>query len=144
MSTSMKTMEINLTRTIPATPAEVYDAWLDPQCPVNPFHGAKRLVFEPKVGSLYHFAHMQGEVERPHYGRFDVLEPGSRIRMTWMSNHTRGLESVVTVTFKPKGEGTLLTLNHANLPDDEMGRAHDDGWKYFIGLLEQRFATARA
>ena len=144
MSTPTKTMEITLTRTIAAAPAEVYDAWLDPHCPVNPFHGSHRLVFEPRAGSLYHFVHMQGDVERPHYGRFDVLERGSRIQMTWMSNHTRGLESVVTVTFKPDGADTLHTLRHANLPDDEMGRAHDGGWKHFVGLLEQRFATARA
>jgi len=25
-----------------------------------------------------------------------------------------------------------------------MGRAHEGGWQHFIGLLEQRFATARA
>ena len=142
--TPLKTMEITLTRTIAATPVEVYEAWLDPKSPVNPFHGAKRLVFEPKVGALYHFTHMQDSIERPHYGRFEALERGAKIQMTWMSNHTRGLESIVTVTFKAKGGETLLALRHANLPADEMGRAHDGGWKHFIGLLEQRFATARA
>lgn len=142
--TPLKTLEITLTRTIAATPGEVYEAWLDPKSPVNPFHGAKRLVFEPKVGALYHFTHMQDDIERPHYGRFEALERGAKIQMTWMSNHTRGLESIVTVTFKAKGGETLLTLRHANLPADEMGRAHDEGWKHFVGLLEQRFATARA
>ena len=144
MSKPMKTMELNINRSIAATPAEVYDAWLDPNSPVNPFNGAKKVVFDPRVGALYHFTHMQGEVERPHYGRFEELQRGARIRMTWMSNHTRGLESIVTVTFKAKGEDTLLTLKHANLPDDDMGAAHDEGWKHFMGLLEQRFATARA
>jgi uncharacterized protein YndB with AHSA1/START domain len=142
MSKPMKTMELNITRTIAATPAEVYAAWLDARSPVNPFHGAKRLVFEPKVGALYYFVHMQGDVERPHYGRFEELQAGAKIRMTWMSNHTQGLESMVTVTFKAKGDDTLLALKHANLPDNEMGRAHDEGWQHFLGLLEQRFATA--
>jgi uncharacterized protein YndB with AHSA1/START domain len=139
-----KTMEINISRTIHATPAEVYKAWLDPDSPVNPFHGAKRLVFEPKTGALFYFTQMHDGAERPHYGRFEELQPGSRIRMTWMSNHTRGLESIVTVNFKAKGGDTLLTLKHANLPDDDMGRAHDGGWQHYVGLLEQRFATARA
>jgi uncharacterized protein YndB with AHSA1/START domain len=142
MSKPMKTMEIHMTRTIAATPREVYDAWLDPRSPVNPFHGAKKLVFEPKAGALYHFTHMQGDIPRPHYGRFEELERGAKIRMTWMSNHTLGLESIVTVTFKAKGDDTLLTLKHANLPDNEMGAAHDEGWAHFLGLLEQRFATA--
>ena len=139
-----KTMEITFNRTIAATPAEVYDAWLDPNSPVNPFHGTKKVVFAPKVGSLYSFTHLQGNVERPHYGRFEVLDRAARIQMTWMSNHTRGLESIVTVTFKAKGDDTLLTLKHANLPDDEMGQAHNEGWNHFLGLLEQRFATAGA
>ena len=142
--TTLKTMELNINRTIAATPQEVYEAWLDPDSPVNPFHGSKRMVFEPKVGALYYFVHMQGKTERPHYGRFLVLDRGSKIQMTWMSNHTWGLESTVTVTFKAKGGDTLLTLKHANLPDDEMGAAHDEGWQHFLGLLEQRFATARA
>ncbi len=140
--TALKTMELNINRTIAATPQEVYDAWLDPESPVNPFHGSKRMVFEPKVGSLYYFVHMQAKTERPHYGRFLVLDRGAKIQMTWMSNHTWGLESTVTVTFKAKGGDTLLTLKHANLPDDEMGHAHDEGWQHFLGLLEQRFATA--
>ena len=142
--TKPKTMELTFNRTISASPAEVYDAWLDPKSPVNPFHGSKRIVFEPKVGALYHFTAVDGKNEWPHYGRFDELQRGARIRMTWMSNHTRGLESIVTVTFKAKGEDTLLTLKHANLPDDDMGAAHDEGWKHFMGLLEQHFATARA
>ncbi len=144
MTTRMKTMDLTMTRTIAATPKEVYDAWLDPKSAVNPFHGAKPLVFTPKVGALYHFTHMQDKTPRPHYGRVEELERGARIRMTWMSNHTRGLESMVTVTFKPKGDDTLLTLRHENLPDDEMGRAHDGGWKHFLGLLEEHFATAKA
>ena len=144
MSKPMKTMELTLSRTIAATPREVYDAWLDPKSPVNPFHGAKHLVFQPKVGSLYHFTSMMDVVPRPHYGRFDVLDRAAKIQMTWMSNHTQGLESVVTVTFKPKGDDTLLTIRHANLPDSTMGRAHEGGWNYFLGQLEEKFAPVRA
>jgi hypothetical protein len=60
-----------------------------------------------------------------------------------MSPFTRGLESVVTVTFRKKGEDTLLTLHHANLPDDEMGRMHDQGWKHYLGILEKQFPRKR-
>lgn len=141
MTAPMKTMDLNFTRSITATPAEVYAAWLDPKTPVNPFHGARRLIFEPKVGSLYYIAAARGSVV---YGRFDVLERDQRIEMTWMSNHTLGLESIVTVTFQATGEDTLLTLRHANLPDGESGQAYDEGWRHFLGLLEQRFATGGA
>ena len=140
----IKTMEFNITRTIPASPAEVYDAWLDPKLPVNPWHGGQKLDFTPRPGALWFFMHVMNGTELPHYGRFDVLERPSRIQLSWMSRHTRGLESVVTVTLKPKGDETILTLKHANIPDDEMGHAHDEGWTSLTSKLEERFATARA
>jgi hypothetical protein len=62
------------------------------------------------------------------YGRFTILDRPSKVQYTWMSLHTRGLESLVTVAFRKKGEDTLLTLRHENLPDDEYGRGHEKGW----------------
>jgi hypothetical protein len=76
----MKTYELTLNRTLPATPGEVFDAWLDPGIPCNPWHGSKRIEWEPKQGNLWYFLHiMSGEkaqppYERPHFGRFRVLD----------------------------------------------------------------------
>jgi uncharacterized protein YndB with AHSA1/START domain len=82
--------------------------------------------------------------ELPHMGRFTIVDRPKKVQYTWMSRHTRGLESVVTVTFQKKGDETLLTLNHANLPADEMGRAHKDGWKHYADLFTERFAKQAA
>ena len=60
-----------------------------------------------------------------------------------MSLHTRGLESLVTVTFQKKGEDTLLTLRHENLPDDEFGRGHEKGWGYLVSQFADRFLRDR-
>lgn len=43
----LKTIELTVRRTIPATPAEVYDAWLDPRHPGNPWHDSDMRIFEP-------------------------------------------------------------------------------------------------
>ena len=43
-------------------------------------------------------------------------------------------ESLVTVTFKPDGDGTLLTLTHEQLFDDEARDGHEKGW---IGIARQ-------
>jgi hypothetical protein len=32
------------------------------------------------------------------------------------------------VTFQKKGEGTLMTLLHSGLPNDDMAKAHEKGW----------------
>lgn len=143
MISEYKVMELTFKRTIPATPAEVYDAWMDPENPGNPWHEAVEKVYEPKLGGLFYFVNQLEVGRRPHYGRFTALERGHRIQQTWMSLYTRGLESTVTVTFEPKGEDTLLTLVHANLPDDEFGAAHEKGWGHFLGLFSGYLETKR-
>jgi uncharacterized protein YndB with AHSA1/START domain len=145
MTEQLRMYELTLNRTLPATPEEVFDAWLDPKVPCNPWHGSKRLEWEPKQGNLWYFLHImssdkaQPPYERPHFGRFRLLDRPRKIVLDWMSYNTRGMESVVTVTLHPKGKETLLTLNHANIPDDELGRAHDKGWAQLTAQLEALF-----
>jgi uncharacterized protein YndB with AHSA1/START domain len=140
-----KTMELNFQRTIPASPAEVYDAWLDTGNPGNPWYNSQRLDFKPKQGSLYHFMHIKdaNKGEMPHYGRFVELSRPHRIQLAWMSLFTRGLESTVTVTFEAKGQDTLLTLKHANLPDDAYGNGHKQ-WDVLLEKLAAHFPAKRA
>jgi len=93
-------------------------------------------------GLFYHSVEYQGR-EWAHYGRFVRLDRARLIEHTWMSEATRGIESRVTVTFEPQGDGTLVTLRHADLPDDDMGRQHEDGWKFVLGAVAERFAGSR-
>ena len=140
-----RTYELTLNRTIPASPAEVFDAWLDPNVPCNPWHGSKRIDWDPKEGKLWYFLHvLENDNQLPHFGRFVTLKRGEKIQLDWMSYNTCGLESVVTATFKAQGDETLLTVKHSGIPDNDLGRAHEGGWAHFTGLLEARFAKAKA
>ena len=144
---NFRTYELTLNRTLAASPEEVFDAWLDPNAPCNPWHGSAKIDWKPKEGNLWYFLHHSKESEpreRPHFGRFVKLERGKKIQLDWMSYNTCGMESVVTVTLKAQGEDTLLTLKHANIPDNELGRAHEGGWAHFTELLEERLATPSA
>ena len=140
--TMIKTMEINLERTIPAGAAEVFDAWLDPKTGVNPWSGSQKLIFDLKADALFYFVHRHEGQDIPHYGKFTTVDRPRKVQHTWMSPYTRGLESVVTVTFTEKGDETLVSLSHANLPDDDYGRAHDGGWAGYLKKLGGRFPTA--
>jgi uncharacterized protein YndB with AHSA1/START domain len=80
----------------------------------------------------------------PHYGRFIRLDRGRAIEHTWVSEATRGLETVVTITLTPGKDGTEVTLRHANVPDDEMGRGHQEGWTWYLNALGQRFEKLAA
>jgi len=143
MKPEIKTIDLELTRVIPASPIETFDGWLDPNCPGTPWNMAKKLVLDPKVDGLWYWLFINDAREqKPHYGRFTVVDRPSKVQYTWMSLHTRGLESIVTVTFAKKGDDTLLNLRHGNLPDDEYGRGHEKGWRYILAQFGDRFGAA--
>jgi uncharacterized protein YndB with AHSA1/START domain len=137
MNTITKTIEVKVERLIPASQADVYDAWLSPNTPGTPWQIAEKLVLNAEVDGLF-FWHMKGV---SHYGRFTEMDKASRIQHTWMSPNTLGVESKVTVTFKKQGEGTLMTLVHSGLPDCEPARAHEKGWNYFLGIFLEQFGN---
>jgi uncharacterized protein YndB with AHSA1/START domain len=124
-TTSAKTAEIRVERAIPAPPSEVFDAWLDPKVPGSPWHENEKLIVDPKVDGLWYWRSLGGT---PHYGRFTEIDRPGRIQHSWMSPNTLGEESMVTVTFQKKAEGTLMTLVHSGLPNDDLAKAHENGW----------------
>lgn len=138
MSESKKTIEVSVERTIPASLDDVFDAWLNPKVPGNPWNAADKLILNPHVDGFFYWT-IQGT---PHYGRFTEVKRPVRIQHTWMSPNTSGLESTVTLTFKKKGEDTLMTLVHAGLPDSDGGRSHDKGWNYFLDKLVGHYERA--
>jgi uncharacterized protein YndB with AHSA1/START domain len=134
-----KTIEVRIERTIPASPSEVFDGWLNPKTPGTPWSMAEKLILNPVVDGLFYWS-FSGTA---HYGRFSHVERSERIQHTWMSPNTSGLESTVTVTFKKKGKDTLMTLVHSGLPDTDGGRSHEKGWNYFLdGFLKQLAKSA--
>lgn len=135
MKNATKTIEVKLERTIPAPPNEVFDAWLNPRIPGNPWNAAEKFILDPKVDGLFYWT-LKGT---SHYGRFTEMERPERIQHTWVSPNTLGEESTVTVTFRKQGEGTLMTLGHSNLPDSDRGRGHEKGWNYFLEIFSEQF-----
>ena len=131
-----KTLTVKLQRTIPANPAEVFDAWLSPEHPACPWHGADKLLLDARVDGLFYWRHATDDGELvPHYGGFTAIERPRLVEHTWMSPYTHGIESVVKVTFAARGDDTLMTIEHSNLPHDEAGEAHHDGWTFFLDRL---------
>jgi uncharacterized protein YndB with AHSA1/START domain len=137
-TTSTKTVEVKVERTIPAPPSEVFDAWLDPKIPGTPWHENEKLIVDPRVDGLWYWLSLGGT---PHYGRFIEIDRSGRIQLSWMSRNTLGEESTVTVTFQKKGDGTLLTLLHSGLPNDDMAKAHDKGWNSILDKFSNIFVS---
>jgi uncharacterized protein YndB with AHSA1/START domain len=138
MEVSTNTLEFILERIIPAPLTEVFDGWLDPNIPGNPWNAAEKFILDPKVDGLFFWA-LRGN---SHYGRFTEIERPARIQNTWVSPKTLGQESIVTLTFKKHGEDTRMTLVHSGIPDTDAGRGHEKGWNYFLDIFPGQFANA--
>jgi uncharacterized protein YndB with AHSA1/START domain len=119
-----------LTATIPASPEEIYQAWLD---------------------SIGHSEMTGGEAEMSDLvgaevsawdgyisGRNLELVPGERIVQSWRTSEfgNEQEDSVITVVLQEIGGVTLLTLEHSNVPDEH--RSYEEGgWQsnYFEPMV---------
>jgi uncharacterized protein YndB with AHSA1/START domain len=128
-----------LTSVIPATPQEIYDAWLD-SIAHSEMTGSEA-VMSDEVGA--EISAWEGYVT----GRNLELVPGERIVQSWRTSKfsDEHADSIVTVTLEGTDEGTLLTLVHSNVPDEQ--RSYEEGgWEsnyfepmraYFASLDEE-------
>lgn len=137
MASSKKKLEFKFERTIPASPKEVFNAWLNPKVPGNIWNYADKVILNPRLEGFYYV--LAGGF--PHYGRFTKIDRPKLVQHTWVSPNTLGQESMVTVTFKMQGKGTLMTLIHSGIPDTEAGRGHEGGWNYFLDLFPKQFGS---
>lgn len=135
MTKLAKTLEFKFERTIPASPNEVFDAWLDPSIPGNPWNATEKFILDSKVDGLFYWSLKS----TAHYGRFTNFERPTRMRHTWVSPSTLGKESTVTLTFQKRGADTIMTLVHSDLPDTDEARGHERGWNYFLKIFGEQF-----
>ncbi len=100
----MSTRMITLSRVVDAPPSRVYRAWSDPET-------VRTWLASEVEGSLQPGARTALVFPR-HRIDVDVLEaePNSRFRFTWRHPLEGGILSEVTVTIKPTGYGSTVTL----------------------------------
>ena len=139
------TPSLTMKRRLNASPAEVYEAWTNPELLVRWF-GPENVVaqeaeIDPRVDGAYRVVLIENTGERHEVlGRYlDVVE-NERLVFSWSRITTPERVSRVTVTLKPDGEGTILTLLHEKLADDAAVRGHTHGWTGTMVKLEAYFA----
>ena len=67
----------------------------------------------------------------PLTGEFREVTPPERLVYTWMwggESSMAGQESLVTLDFVARDEGTELRLTHSRLRNDEQAESHRGGW----------------
>jgi uncharacterized protein YndB with AHSA1/START domain len=140
----MNLNDITVARTIPASAEKVFDLWMNPKSPGGPWFGAERVIWNPTVDGLFYIAVKHEGRVWPHYGRFVEIDRPRKVEYTWVSEATKGVESIVTFTLEPRGEQTQVTLRHSGVPDDEMGRQHKDGWTWILSSLAEALSARRS
>ncbi len=119
-----------LTATIPASPEEIYDAWLDSL-------GHSEMTGSPATMSDQVGAEVSAW-EGYITGRNIELVPGERIVQSWRTSefNDEHEDSVITLVLEPVEGGTLLTLEHSNVPDEQKSY-EEGGWEsnYFEPMI---------
>jgi uncharacterized protein YndB with AHSA1/START domain len=131
-----KLFDLTVSRTMDASPGDVFDAWVDP-AKVSAWFGAARVIMHPAVDDLYYISVADRGRNWPHYGRFLRIERPRLVEQTWMSESTHGLESIVTFSIEPRGSGSDVTIRHTGLPDEKERRNHQEGWTRLLAELEK-------
>jgi hypothetical protein len=151
----MKLIDLTLSRFIPGSAGDVFDVWFDPRCAGGPWHGAKKVIMNLAVDGMFYFGldRAEARLKTPgiadtggllgHFGRFTAVERPRAVEHTWMSEHTHGVETTVSVTFEPRDGGTQMTIVHRGLPDDDTGRAHERGWTFLLARVAEQLEKAR-
>lgn len=136
-------LQITVPRHIEASPDEVFDAWAEPELFERWFEPQQAILRKAAVDELWYWVAEHAGRLWAHYCRYVRVERPRLIEFTWMSEATRGLETRVIVEMTPARGGTDLVLTHSGVPDDELGRSHEDGWKQITGILAEKIKSQR-
>lgn len=120
---------------IPTSKEAVYNAWLDGEKHAKMTNTGVALA-STLVGDSF-MAH-DGYIT----GKNVDLVPFTKIIQTWRTAEFTDEEedSLIEVTFKDKGDGTLITLTHTNLPPH--GRQYEQGWQtQYFEPMKKYFAS---
>jgi uncharacterized protein YndB with AHSA1/START domain len=135
---------LTIKRRFDAPPEKVYAAWTQPEKlahwmgPV----GTKKVEAECdlRIGGRYHIKMVMADDEHDVSGVYREIVPNEKLCFTWAWKTTPERESLVSVTFKNDGAGTIMTLLHEQFFDDDARDRHRSGWTGTMDKLEKYLA----
>ncbi|WP_370319520.1 SRPBCC domain-containing protein [Oricola sp.] len=138
----MSELSLTVSKTIPAAPEKVFNAWLDPAM-LKKFmvtcegDGVPKAESDAREGGQFLIVMESGGKEIPHSGTYLELKPHSRLVFTWESPHSVD-GSTVTVDLAPTGDGaTDLTLTQVKFATEGARDGHIKGWTAILDMLER-------
>lgn len=113
-----------LAAVIPATPAEIYKAWLSTKGHTAMTGSTAKV--DGKIGGK--FTAWDGYI----FGSTLALEPDQRIAQAWRTSEfpDEAPDSLVEITLKETKSGTKITLTHSQIPAGQED-SYRQGWEDF-------------
>ena len=136
---------LTVKRRFNAAPDKVFAAWTDPE-KVKRWMGPGEVKVLSAESDLRSGGRYRWLMQAPDGEQHDVsgvyreVIANEKLVFTWAWKSTPERESLVTVTFKPDGTGTLMTLTHEQFFDDDARDRHNQGWSGALDKLEKLFA----
>ena len=136
---------LTIRRRFKVPPERVYRAWTDPAEIARWFGPGGNIVqeatFDARAGGQFmiHARSPEGEEHRVS-GTVREAIPNSKVVYTWAWQSTPERQSLVTVEFKPDGDGTLLVLTHEQFFDEGARDRHNMGWNAALDKFEAYLA----
>lgn len=132
------TATVTVERRFPATPEQVYDAWLDPDRAGRwLFRTAdgklERCEIEPSVGGGFTIVERRGDRLAEHFGEYVELDRPRRIAFDFWTSFSDE-RTRVTVDIAADGGAALLTLTHEGVWTDYEARTRE-GWTTILERL---------
>lgn len=134
-------MSLTKTVALPVSPDEAFALITDPER-LRRWQTVSAVV-DLRAGGQYRWTINPGHVAA---GTYRELEPGKRIVFGWgwEGNEDLGPDaSTVTVTLEPADGGTLVTLVHEGLTEQQAAM-HAEGWNHYFYRLARLAATGEA
>jgi uncharacterized protein YndB with AHSA1/START domain len=137
-------VRVVIERVLPATPADVFRAWTDPEslsvfmCPGT--ITSATVEADVRVGGRFRIVMHDGDADVVHTGEYRVVEPPARLVFTWHSPVTGPGGSLVTIALAPDAGGTRLVLTHEQLPSEDIAGRHRRGWTSILEKLALHLA----
>jgi uncharacterized protein YndB with AHSA1/START domain len=124
---------LTIKRRFNASPEKVFAAWTDPE-KVKHWMGPAAVEVisaesDPRTGGRYRWVMKTADGEQHDVsGVYREVVANEKLVFTWAWKSTPERESLVTITLKKDGEGTLLTLMHEQFFDQDARDRHNQGW----------------
>jgi uncharacterized protein YndB with AHSA1/START domain len=136
---------LTIKRRFKAAPEKVYAAWIDP-AKMSRWLGPPNVIkvnatTDAAVGGRYAIQMIVPDDEHNVSGVYREVVPNRKLVFTWAWRSTPERESLVTVTFTPDGDGTLMTLHHEQFFDEAARDSHEKGWSVIVERLDALFAS---